>query len=328
MQRQQLTGTNESLLQQIDQTTLPANVVELVDEYDETVGIRDGFLWRWLYHLFPEIRFSSVADEMGQTVRDGKLLASMYVVLLDDLAEVDGDEPTFQEVAKVPFPHLIPDITRPGVDTETVELSTRIWECVETVTRTGPRSDSFRDLLLFDVHQTVNAIRYSYLMNHHLELANFEESLFYDSHNMMLFIYTDLDLMYSESLDESELASLRRVVRRAQEMARLGNWITTWERELREGDLSSGIVVYALENDVISKQQATRVRDEDVPEVRDALEGRIREAGLEELFLRRWYDCYREIEAYESELRTLDVESFLDGMETVLACHLASRGFK
>lgn len=326
MKGQQLPEPDDSLLEQINQTTLPGNVEELVGEYDETVGIRDPFLWKWLYYMFPEIRLSCVPDAFDQTVRDGKLLASMYVVLVDDVAEVEADEPTFQEISKVPFPDQVPDISRSGVDSEVVELATRIWECVETVVRTGPRSDSFRDLLIFDVHQTISAIWHSYLVNQHLELASIEESLFHDSSNMMLFPYVDLDLIYSWNYDESDLATLRRVVRRAQQMARLGNWITTWERELKVGDLSSGVIVYALENDVVSREQLLCVRNEG--EERDAVEQRIHEADIEELFLRRWFECHREIRAYESSVRTVDVDSFLDGLETVLLGHLASRGFK
>lgn len=319
---------NDSPIERIERTTIPDHVSALLDEYDDAVGERDRFLWRWLYFLFPEIRLSCVSPEAGDEVRDAKLLASLYVVLLDDLAEIVKDKRTLEEAAKIPFSHQDPDDTRPGVDARFVELGARVWENVETAIASSPRSDEFREILLFDLEQTLDAIEYSYLTNEHLDLASLEETTIYDSHNMMLFAYADLDLMHSPSFDRDELGALRKVVRRAQRMARIGNWVTTWERELGEGDFSSGVVVSALENDVVSEKQLVRLCDGHAPEKRGEVVTRIREAGIEERFVQRWTDHYAEIDAHRSELRTIDVDSILAGMDTVLECHFASRGLK
>lgn len=64
-------------------------------------------------------------------------------------------------------------------------------------------------------------------------------------------------------------------------MARIGNWLTTWERELTEGDFSSGIVVCAIRRRVITASEAKRG---DV----DRLVDRITAHGIEAEFIREW----------------------------------------
>lgn len=315
-------------IERISEITVPDRLSPVLDDYDETVGERDRFLWGWLYYLFPRIRLSCVPADRGDDVRDAKLLASMYVVLLDDLAEVERNEPTFQEAAKVPFQHRHPDTARPDVDARFVHLASRIWDRVTAIVEAAPRADEFRRQLLFDLDQNITAIEYSFLTNESLELATVEETTIYDSHNMMLFTYTDLDLLHSPAFDRTELGTLRKIVRRAQQMARIGNWVTTWERELGERDFSSGVVVSALENDVVTKAQLDRLSDGDGGDVRRDVARRIHEAGIEEEFLQQWTTYYEEIERLQTDVETVDVDSFLQGMETVLECHLASRGLK
>lgn len=126
--------------------------------------------------------------------------------------------------------------------------------------------------------------------------------------------------------DRTELSSLRRVIRRAQRMVRIGNWITTWERELAEGDFTSGVIVYTLENDIISAAELRALRssggDEDVERIAD----RIREHPVEDVFLRAWREELTAAQAFEAELDSVDVEAY--GIETVMEYHLASRGQK
>lgn len=328
MRTTQSIGETEALLDRIDETDLPPVVSELLTEYDDVVGERDRFLWQWLYYLFPRIRLSCVPATAGDSVRTAKLLASLYLVLLDDLAEIEKDRRTFREAAKVPMPHQTREPSRPDVDGAFVEFAARVWERLEEVLETAPRGDRYRDLLTFDLEQSLNAVEYSYLANEHLELASVEEATLYESHNMMLFTYVDLDLLFSPAFDGAELATLRKVVRRAQQMARIGNWVTTWERELDERDFTSGVVAYALENGVVSRQQLDRLGDDGPADERESIARAIRNAEIEAWFLRQWRECYREASAYEDHLRSVDVAAFLDGMETVLACHLASRGMK
>ncbi|WP_158059334.1 hypothetical protein [Halorussus halophilus] len=319
---------DDERIERVERCELPNGVRTLVEEYEETVGERDRFLWQWLYFMFPAVTLSCVDSTFEERVRDQKLLASLFVVLLDDLGERQMDRPTFEEASKIPSPHQRCRPEREAVNEEYVAFAERVWEAFEEQLATAPRYSDFESIFEFDVKQNLNAIDYSYTVNQHLEMATLDEVTTYDCHNMMLFTYVNIDLMHSPSFDRGELASLRQVVSRAQRMARVGNWVTTWERELREGDYSSGVVVYALENDIVDREELYKLSAGRFGPGCDELVERIQNRGVEEMFLDEWHQNHEEIEQIQSQLTSVDVDSFLSGMEKLLSYHLASRGLK
>ena len=320
-------NTSASLhLEHIEQVSLPAHLTDAVEAYEDVGGDRDRFLWRWLYYVFPTIELSCVPPDASEAVRETKFFASMYVVVLDDLAEATNDHRTFQEASKIPFDHLEADTVDPAVDEDWIAFAAAVWERVATRLEDAPRGAALEDVFLFDMAQTHTAIEYSALVNRQLELATVESITAYDSYNMMLFPYADIDLCFAPDFDPVELGSLRRIVTRAQMMARIGNWVTTWERELHEGDYSSGVVIAALEDGVLTHEQVRACGGD--PETTAACIDAITDAEIESRFLRRWEARYREIERLAQSLEGTDVEALLAGLETLFECHLASRGRK
>ncbi len=315
-------------VQTVQSHDLPASVAGLVADYERHAGDRDRFLWKWLHYLFPSITLSSVADEYGDRVRDAKVVASMYVVLLDDLAESRMDRETFEEASKIPFDHQTVNADRRGVDATYLSFAERVWASLDEALDDAPCRDEFGATFAFDVKQNLNAIDYSYLVNQHLEMATLDESQTYDCRNMMLFTYAGIDLMHSPSFDRDEFGTLRSAVLRAQRMARIGNWITTWEREVHEGDYTSGVVVFALENGVVSCEDLYRARDADSPGPADRVVETINDSDVEDIFLHRWQENYAEVKEAASEIRSVDLDRYLDGMEQVMRYHTASRGWK
>ena len=315
-------------VERVRRCELPNSVNALVSAYDETVGVRDGFLWKWLYFVFPSVTLSCVDSAYEERVRDEKLVASLFIVLLDDVAEREMDRATFEELAKVPFDHQEPHRDREGVDTAYVEFAEDIWERLEELLADAPRRTEYESLFHFDVKQNVNAIDYSYTLNQHLEIANVAESDAYDSNNMMLFTYVNVDLMHSPSFDRDELSEMRQMVWNAQKMARVGNWISTWEREIREYDYSSGIVIYALENGIVDREELYKLSAGRYAGSSDDIIRRIEQAGVEEVFLDKWHQNYEEVQQLKDEIETVDVGSFLSGMEKLMSYHLATKGLK
>jgi hypothetical protein len=102
--------------------------------------------------------------------------------------------------------------------------------------------------------------------------------------------------------------------------------VSTWERELREGDFSAGPIVYALEEDVISRSALDRAaRDTDAA---DAVVARLEDHGVNGEFLTRWERQYHQLRRYEREFESFDLAPFVAGTEEVLRYHLASTGLK
>lgn len=316
----------ESRMEQVAALELPEGMDAVIDDYG-TVGDRDPFLWKWLHAVLPEIELSCVSSADADRLDEAKLLASMFVVCLDDVAEKRRDRPTFEEASKIPFASQSVDSDRPGVDADCLVFVTSLWERLEEIVAQAPRAEEFADIFEFDFKQTINAIGYSFVVNRNLEMANPAENERYDAPNMMLYTYVNLDLMHSPSFDRADLAPLRKAALAAQKMARVGNGITTWQRELEEGDFSSGVFACALENGVVTPDELLRAREGDEEDVRRVAET-ILDAGVEDDYFRQWEESYGEMQALESAATSVDLGAFRDGMREVMKYHLASRGRK
>ncbi|WP_227353784.1 hypothetical protein [Haladaptatus salinisoli] len=309
---------------QVAATILPEPVDELADEYDDVVGDRDRFLWQWIYTLFPSFTLSCVSSEHAETVRAQKTILTMFVTLLDDLAEVGHDRETFEEACQIPYRSETVNLDRDGVDADQLRFIQRVWGAFERGIEDAPRRDEYKDIFDCDLRQTLTAIDYSCVVNDHVEMANIAGIEHYDPHNMLMFPYADIDLMYSPAFDAADLAALRSVIWELQRMARIGNWTTTWERELREGDYTAGPVVYALENGFVSSDDLDPDDEDAIARVTTTIE----ENDIEDRFIAEWHRRYDAVTNREERTESVDIESLVDGMRTVLAYQLAARGLK
>lgn len=316
-----------SLVDELRDYALPENLAALAEEYDAAIGGRDRFLWKWFHHLNPYFRLSTVQGSYEEKVRNDKTLLTFYVTLLDDLVDERNDRVTFQEVAKIPFDCRTVDEERVGVDEECLAFARRVWEEFEGSIRLAPQFREFRDLVAYDLRQTINAVRYAYVVNNYPYTANMTEAYAYSSHNMVLLAFADIDLMHSVQFDREEFGALRSILWTAQKMARIGNWVSTWRRELPEGDFTSGVLVYAYETGVVGDDDLRRLRTNPSGEAVESVAERIEEAEIPATLIEEWQEYYAEIER-TSELASVDVDDLLAGMETVMEFHLASEGLK
>jgi hypothetical protein len=311
----------------VNDVTLPPTARNFADRYDRVVGDRDRFLWKWIHNLFDTFTLTSVPSRVRGAVYEQKTLLTMFVTVLDDLAESDADRDTFDVGRWIPFE--VDAAERGGaatdeVDGEVVDYLADLWDEIDAAIRDAPRYAEFVDLFEYDLRQTCNAMAYSGLVNDNPAIANRAETERHDAYNMTMFPYAGIDLMHSPSFDRSELGALRSILCDLQQMARIGNWVTTWERELAEGDISSGVVVCALRRGVIDYEEIAEADARDVERLAD----RIRSQGIESEFTREWELRDRTVRKRTRELESVDAERIVDGIETVMNHHLASEGHK
>ncbi|ELZ17951.1 hypothetical protein C477_12122 [Haloterrigena salina JCM 13891] len=306
--------------------TLSETVRPLADAYDDRIGDRDRSTWRWFDAVEPEFRLSCVNDERGRCVRDAKVLATMFITVIDDVAERHGDRATLEELLLVPFDSRPADPTRDGVDGAYVRFQQELWDALLSQFREGPRAEEFEPLFRFDVRQALQSVDYSALLARYPGLAGERELQTYDVYNMMLFPFADIDLANAPEFERRDLSAVRDVVARGQRMARIGNWIASWERELAEGDYSSGVVVRALESGVVSIDELRALRREPSAEAVSVIAERIRDAGIEAAFVDRWRREYERGADYCGEIASVDVRAYLDGFVPIFRSQLARRG--
>jgi CheY-like chemotaxis protein len=318
-------GVDTVDMSQVASHTLPPVVSDLADEYETRLGHRDRFLLKWLHVVFPFFQLSSVDDRYAERCRADKTLASMYVTLIDDLGERHNDQSTLTEAAKVPFPHESVDWEAADLDLDYLNLTESVWQTLEPRLRDAPRYDEIKSFLRYDLRQVIHAVRYSMLASDRPEMANMTEAQALGAHNMMMLTYADIDLAYSPEFTLSELGSLRSLLVELQEMARIGNWVTTWERELTEGDMSAGVFITAAEHGIISRDE---LRSADDPAVQRRIQDALDHAYVEEALFEQWQQRCDQLRADPPAITSIDVDGLLDGMERVMEFHLASRGLK
>lgn len=317
----------ERILQGVYEHELPPVLAELIDDYQEIEGSRSPFIWKWAHRLAPAYTLPFIEDRFREPVFIDKTLTILYITLLDDALEKLGNVATFWELAKLPRRRATVVTDDPEIDTDYVQFGQRVWDLISDRLQRGPNYDRYIELFHYDIRQVINAIEYTDLIMRQPEIMTMSDLKQYESHNMGMYAYADIDLMHTERDMRDYLSPLREGLWHAQQMARIGNWISTWERELKEGDISSGVVVYALDKGILDYSDL-----EDIGNTADgsveALIDRIRAHDLERYFFQHWSDHYDKLESINRQFDTLDLSPFIEGTEEILRFHLASRGLK
>lgn len=315
------------LLQSVHEHDLPPALDDLLDDYLDLDGARPRFMWKWVHRLAPQNVLPCVADAYVDDVAVDKTITVLFVTLLDDVLEKRHDRATFRAAATIPFEWQAADVDPAEVDAEYVAFTERVWETLLDRIRRGPEYETYAELFRYDVKQAIDAIEYSDLVTRRPRLATMADLERYESHNMAMFAYADIDLMHSPREHLADIGPLRDAVGTAQRMARIGNWVSTWRRELGEGDYSTGVLVYALEEGIIQPSDLHDLDPADDAQVA-AIADRIDAHDVETRFLEQWHDHYEQLTRLDDELATMDLAPFVDGTEVVLRYHLASTGLK
>ena len=262
------------------------------------VGRRTAYLWTWCRRAVELTTLPCVAPEYFEDVCDTKVLGVMLDVMWDDVADQDGDSSLLQKLLSIPFREGELDFSQfTPAEQAYAAFTRRIWSEIETRARRYPRFAEFADLLRFDYDQLCNVMQYSHLLNAMPELLNLTEHDLYTPHNMHIMICSTFDLMCSPGFDRLELGRLREVIWHAQWMGRIGNLVTTWQRELKERDFTSGVYASAVSSGDLTTS--------DLREADPAwIEAAILAGGHEDVFFRRWQEHRRFLLARRPAIRS------------------------
>jgi hypothetical protein len=131
----------------------------------------------------------------------------------------------------------------------------------------------------------------------------------------------DIDIMHSPKFDRDDLGPLRRFTRELQVLGKIGNWVSTWEREITEGDFSAGVLVKALEEELLSPSELENMEPSDV-------EAFVRRHELEQHWLDEWNARYMRLRELDRNIDSVDDVDLLDGIMALKKNQLAGRGQK
>ncbi|HQU44662.1 MAG TPA: hypothetical protein PK867_17725, partial [Pirellulales bacterium] len=287
----------------------------------EQVGERGGYLWKWCLHGVELTTLDCVRPALWADVCDTKVLAGMLNVLVDDVADQQGRGDLLDELLKLTH-HERPQLQGLGAaDRRYGEFTCEVWDAVWRRAKRYPCYDPYTMLLQFDLTQLFNTVHYSHLVNSNPYILNVVEHDDYSPQGMGLLGFAMIDLMCSPDFSVTELGRLREAMWHAQWMARIGNLMTTWQREVYDRDYSSGVFAHAVANHDLTVDQLMNGSPA-------LITAAITRGGHEAYFHRRWREHRIQFQRLLPQVASVDLAVTLLGLDRLLQTELVSRGAK
>ena len=287
----------------------------------EKVGQRGRFLWQWCIKGLKLTTLPCVTPELRDHIIETKMLSIFYGTLIDDIADREQDREMLHMAMGLGSDEWLAD--RLGIWTgrrrDYLETIARLWREVWSRCQSYPRFAEFESLLRFDNEQSLNAMRYALLVNQSPSVLNNIEHDLYQPHNMQIMFMASVDLCGSPGFELNELGIAREIFWHAQRMGRIGNMLTTWEREVLDRDFTSGVFAHSLTRGILNPSD---LRSLPAYEIMSLLEG----AECHAHFIRDWKTNRDEMARKVQAVRSCDFTAYLKGFEQLIFLHLASRG--
>lgn len=274
------------------------------------VGHRDQSMYDWLLRVFENCGLSTVEEKYVSSLAIVKTRLAMFVVLIDDTVDNAKNHhfKLFEELIKIPFDEgRISKLELTQEEVEWLEFGRILWKEVIDELKAYPQYEKYRDAFEFDWKQLVSSMDYSKFVNGHPNAVNLMENDAYVHHGMMVLIQVDMDLMCSLSFNDHELGMLRELTYISQKMAKLGNLLGTYPRELVESDMSS---------EALAKFQKDFGNDFDF-KLNKLFNREHRYPKFEKKIIQEWQKYYEMAKEIINKMKSIDGERFLQERELI-----------
>jgi len=283
---------------------------------------RPEYIWKWCYQAMKETTLSTVHPEFAQLLDNTKLTSFMLSILLDDLADEKGDTSLLEECCKMIFFRQPIDFS--GFSEEDRlqgNFIKNLWTIIQSNMKQFARFDEFSEIIHYDFQQIVNTLKYALLSNKTPGMINEREAILYEGNNINVMTDLMMDIMCSPAFEAGELGLLREVGWHAQMMCKIANWVSTWKREVRIGDWTSGVIAKGLGENVIEPKSLFR-------DNHAAVINNIEESGVEESLLCDWERHRIWIAKHCDQIKSVDLRAYSRGIEAFYRMQLISKGLQ
>lgn len=308
-------------IEAIQKVELPSELQKWVKEYKE-VGERDEFIWKWAFRAIQLIIYSSVTEKYQKSLEKTKFLMLMFIVLLDDVSDKMKNRLLLDGMLQISLQANYPKVSLLNQkEIKYLKFAAKIHRCIVKTIKKYPRYEEFKDIFDYDFDQIINTMKYAIIINNNHYLINKVEYWMYFSHNMQGMISYTIDLMCSPKFNICELGLMRKVTWYAQQMCRIGNWLTTWEREINDKDFTSGVFAYAIDNNIID---VVYLQKNEMGEIIKKIKGSTTENNL----LKEWNYFYNQINKLNNKNRSIDIKKILLGLKRWIIMEMSTKGYR
>jgi len=309
-------------IEAIQKIELPLELQKWVKEYKK-IGKRSEFLWRWIYNADKTVTdLFNIPRKYYYSIIETSFLFHMLTNLIDDVSERTNGKNLLNELLKIPFNREYIKLNRLNKEERMYLMFTiKVWRKMEKKFNKYPYCKEIKELYEYDLQQLLNTTKYSSLIYHNPYLINKTEYWMYLPQNMQFINVFDFCCMCSK-FSFKNIGALREIILHTQKMARIGNDMGTWEREVKKDDFANGICVYAVNLGVLTIDELKK-------ENKFKIIKKIKESIVEEKIFEEWERSYCKIKEItkNNTLRELNVKKFLFTLEKITLYHLVSRGY-
>lgn len=306
----------------IQKVKLPPELQKWMREY-EKVGERNEFIWKWIYSVSQIVAFPISEEQYKESLFEIKTsVLVIFGILLNDVADKFKNRYLLNELLKSIFFEKNMQLAYLNQKEKKYLLFTnKFWNSTLSKIKQYPRYKELKDVFNYDILQILVANQYDYLVSKHNYLVNKTEDWLYPPHTMGGMICGILDILCSPKFDIRELNTIREITWEAQKMARIGNWISTWEREIDESDFTSIVFICAIDRGLLT------ISDLKIGN-RDKIVEKIKDSKIERNILKIWDESYKKINKLCKRIKSADVKKFPLGLKKLLILEVSSRGLK
>lgn len=302
-------------------TKLPKELQKYLNEYKKVGGKRDEFAWKILFNLRQKSNYLLIAKDYGNILKKVQFLITVFIVLVDDVADQNGNNVLLNELLKIPsLKDCVKYNKLKHKEKLYLHFSINIWDEITSLVKKFPRHKELKKIFEYDINQMLNAMKYDYIINKNNYLINKTEYWLYSPHSMQFVMTPSVDLMCSLNFNVKELGILREIFWKAQKMAKIGNWISTWRREVVSRDFSSGVFAYAVNQKNISVEYFKKDNYN--------ISEKIKKSKIESVLFKDWENYYWEIFNFKKKIKSLNVQVFLIFLENLLTAEIVSEKYK
>ncbi|MBI2530138.1 MAG: hypothetical protein HYW05_03265 [Candidatus Diapherotrites archaeon] len=270
------------------------------------VGKRNIYLFDWLLYMWENLYLSCVDLKCIDSLSTTKTKVAILDTLIDDVADSTKIEDDFflNELSKFAFERKYIEWNKLNqYQIKYIKNTLAVWDDIIETIKKYPRFEEFKRILEWDVNQVINSMKFAHLVNTVPNLNNLVENRAYGHHSMTVIMCGTIDLMCSPSFDMRDFSKIRKVLYYAQQLARIGNMINTYPREINEEDISSEILTMAIEDKIIdSEKLKNSLRDKN---------NVVLITQLVKKFDEYWDDLYFKIKEVGRDIKSIDINEFL-----------------
>ncbi|MBI2602736.1 MAG: hypothetical protein HYW48_06750 [Deltaproteobacteria bacterium] len=303
---------------------------ELIDRFNFArsklfgqIGRRKDYLWNWVFTAAKTTQMrspkKSLDPSLDEIANTAKTIGVMWDVFMDDIAD---------EYLPTERAELMLDVAFNKASNKRLSANEQAYlrECenchklVFELARKLPGYKRHALALRREYMQIRKCFSYSLETRQNFQAIDFTKYVQIMSNNMHMIANGVIDLMkldYKETFFDNPL--LRKMFVFGQRMGRIGNATTTYEYEIERGDYTSEIFALAISLGLL---------DSDSFEDPKRVLASVYNADLEAVLWTFWKGYRFQLMELAPSLPSLDIKSYVAGLEKLRLLHLGSRGKK